>query len=187
MNQSVSVSPAAEKVLRRSGTRDSALLLVVAWFLPLGIHLLPWSGPAPLGAYLLPMFWVTLVAVYLYGTGVGLLIGLTAPLVNGLITGFPSAQFLSVLAFELAVFAIVTRGLIRNSPGFWLSGPFGYVAAKVASTAVQSLFPVFGGLGEPSSFFLRSVQTALPGLLALGLIHLALVKIHPLPDDWDAT
>lgn len=182
-----SVAPVAEKVLRRSGTRDSALLMVVVWLMPVGIHLIPWSGSAPLGAYLLPMFWVTLVATYLFGAGAGLLVGLTAPLLNGMITGFPSAQLLSILAFELAVFAIVARGLIRNSPGFWLSGPFGYVAAKVASTTVQYFFPVFGGMGEPGAFFIRSVQTALPGMLALALIHLALVKIRPLPDDWDAT
>ena len=49
---------------RKAGLRETAALLFVAWLVPFAVHLVPWSGDRPLGAYLLPMFWTAFVAVY---------------------------------------------------------------------------------------------------------------------------
>lgn len=186
MHPSISVPPSGEKAVRKSGRRDFALLLLVAWLVPLGVHLVPWKGDTPLTVSLLPVFWTALVAVYLYGGGVGLLAGLAAPLVDFLVMGFSTSREIFILAVEVTVFVAVLRQLIYRAPGFWWIAPFGYIVAKVASIAMETL-PDFQGWEAPMTLLLASLQAALPGLAMLAVINGILVKISPQPDDWDAT
>lgn len=159
--------------------RETAVLLAVAWLIPFLVHVLPWSGPRPLGAHLLPMFWATFVGVYFYGLRVGLLTGLFAPAVNLIVTGLPALQFLSVLAFELVVFAVFAWLMIRQTRAFWLTAPLGYVVAKTCSSTVQLFLAPFGNLGEPLRFFIGSLQNGLAGLAVLALINFGLVRMFP--------
>lgn len=187
MIPSVSVAPSEEKFVRKPGKRDIALLLLLAWAIPLLIHLLPTNGASGLEVYVLPLFWVTLAAIYLFGTGAGLLVGLSAPLVKYLIIGFPDTRVIADLAVQVVVFVAVTRMLIRRAPGFWWIGPFAYVAGFAATAVIGAV-----GTGSVSGtnslpLFFTNLQTALPGLVILGFIHFVLVKIRPQPDDWDAT
>jgi hypothetical protein len=166
-------------VFKRAGVKETAVLLAVAWLIPFLVHVLPWSGARPLGAYLMPMFWATFVGVYFYGLRVGLLTGLFAPAVNLAVTGLPALQFLSVLAFELSVFAVVAWLLVRRVPGLWLTAPLGYVVAKTVSSTVQWAIVPFGDLGEPFRFFLGSLQGGLAGLAVLAVINVALTRFFP--------
>lgn len=162
--------------------KETAVLMAVAWMIPFLVHVLPWAGDRPLGAHLLPMFWATFVAVYLYGLRVGLLTGLFAPAVNLIATGLPALQFLSVLAFELVVFAVFAWLVIRRAPALWVIAPLGYVVAKTCSSTVQFLMAPFGDLGEPLRFFLGSLQNGLAGLAVLALINIGLVRLFPKPE-----
>lgn len=157
------------------------MLLAVAWLVPFLVHVLPWSGARPLGAHLLPMFWATFVAVYFYGLRVGLLTGLFAPVINLIATGLPALQFLSVLAFELVVFAVFAWVMVSRKRSFWLTAPLGYVVAKICSSTVQLLVAPFGDLGEPLRFFLGSLQNGLAGLAVLALINFGLVRLFSRP------
>jgi hypothetical protein len=161
--------------------RETAVLLAVAWLIPFLVHVLPWSGTRPLGAHLLPMFWATFAAVYFYGLRVGLLTGLFAPVINLIATGLPALQFLSVLAFELAIFAVFAWLMTRRSRAFWLTAPLGYVVAKICSSTVQLFMAPFGDLREPLRFFLGSLQNGLAGLAVLMLINFGLVRLFPQP------
>jgi hypothetical protein len=171
-------SPAGS-VFRKITVRETAVLLFIAWLIPFAVHLAPWSGARPLGAYLLPMFWATFVAVYFFGTGAGLLTGLFAPAVNLLVTGLPAWKFLSVMSLELVIFAVLTAWAVRRAPRFWLLAPLGYLAAKTGSTLVQSATPLFGDIGAPAHFFAASVTGGAAGLLVLAAINLALAKSYP--------
>jgi len=186
MHPSVSVPPAVEKAIQKPSRRDSALLLLLAWFIPLGIHLIPWDGAKPLGASMLPAFWAALVAAYLYGTGVGLLVGLSAPLLNFLVLGFPPSHAVFLLAAETVVFVLVLQPLLRRFPRFWWSAAFGYMMAKVASTGLE-VAPAFPHLEAAGALLLQSLRMAWPGWLMLTVINAVLVKAFPPPDDWDAT
>lgn len=166
---------------RRATMRDTVVLLAVAWLVPFVVHLLPWSGPKPLGAHLLPMFWTAFVAVYLHGLRVGLLVGLIAPALNLALTGLPALRWLSVLSFELVVFAVFVWWAVRHRPALWLIAPAGYLVAKLAATGLQSLLALFGDLGAPSAFLLGSLRNALPGLAVLAIINFALLKFYPKP------
>src|SRR4051812_38931439 len=78
---------------RRAGIGETVVLLALAWLIPFAVHLVPWSGLRPLGAYLLPMFWTAFVALYFFGPGLGLMVGLFAPVLNLLVTGLPAWKF----------------------------------------------------------------------------------------------
>ena len=96
---------------RKVTARETVILLTLAWLVPFLVHLVPWAGARPLGAYLLPMFWATFAAVYLYGAGTGLLVGLFAPAVNLLVTGLPAWRSFGSTALELVVFVLVEHHL----------------------------------------------------------------------------
>lgn len=166
---------------KRAGLRETVVLLAVAWLVPLVVHLLPWAGTRPLGAHLLPMFWTAFVAVYLHGLRVGLLVALFAPALNLALTGLPALRWLSVLSFELVVFALFVWWAVRRRPAFWFIAPVGYVVAKLASSGLQSLVALFGDLGSPGAFLLGSLGNALPGLAVLAIVNFALLKLYPKP------
>ena len=166
-------------VFKKAGMRETAVLLSVAWFIPFAVHLAPWSGARPLGAYLLPMFWATFVAGYFYGGTIGLAVGLFAPVLNLFVTGLPAWKFLSVMSFELAIYALVTTWAVRRAPRFILIAPLGYIVAKLASTGLQAATTVFGDIGRPADFFARSLIGGLAGLAVLTAINAALVRFYP--------
>lgn len=166
-------------VFKKAGVKETTVLLALAWLIPLAIHLAPWSGARPLGAYLLPMFWATFVAVYFYGAGLGVVVGLFAPAINLLVTGLPAWKFLSVLSFELTVFALVTAWAVRRAPRFVLAAPLGYVVAKLGSTGLQAATAAFGDIGAPGDFFVRSLIGGVAGLGVLAAINAGLAWCYP--------
>ncbi len=170
-------------VFKRAGVKETTVLLVVAWLIPFVVHLLPWNGERPLGAHLLPMFWVAFVAVYLHGLRVGLLVGLFAPVLNLMLTGLPALRWMSVLGFELIVFAVLAWWIVRRAPLFWLIAPMGYLAAKTASSLLQYVATPSGEIGTPLVFFLESLRSGLPGLGILTAINLVLVLLYPKSRD----
>jgi len=155
------------------------VLLAIAW---LSLSRFTWRrGPGPVhwARTFCRLFWATFVAAYFYGARVGLLVGLFAPAINLLVTGLPAWKFLSVMSFELAIFAIVTAWAVKRLPRLILSAPLGYIVAKIASTGVQAATPVFGDIGQPVDFFVRSLTGGIAGLVVLAAINAALVWFIP--------
>ena len=187
MIPTVSVAPAAEKISKKPGKRDIALLLLMAWIIPLTVHVISRNSAVPWEDYVLPLYWVTLAAVYLFGTGAGLFVGLSAPLVQYLLIGFPDTRSVALLAVQVAVFVGITRVLIRRAPGFWWVAPFAYVGASAVVVALRELLDDAPNFWLSHGVLLRQLQTALPGLAILAFLHFVLVKLRPQPDDWDAT
>ncbi|MCX6954867.1 MAG: hypothetical protein NTV51_22140 [Verrucomicrobia bacterium] len=166
-------------VFKKPGVKETTVLLALAWLVPFAIHLAPWSGSKPLGAYLLPMFWATFVGAYLFGARLGVVVGLFGSVVNLLVTGLPAWKFLSVMSFELVVFAVVTGWAVRRLPRLVLIAPLGYLLAKLASTGLQLATPVFGDIGAPGDFLLSSLGRGAAGLIVLAAINAALVWFYP--------
>lgn len=190
MNPTVSVPPLAEKTFKKSGMRDSALLLLLAWITPIAINSIPWAGPLPLAAYLIPMFWAEAIAVYLHGFRLGLLIGLTTPLITFAIAGFPDLPKVALLTVQLIAFAAIARLWILRAPRFRWGVPASFVISRAMALGVQAMLPALQmgmDFSAPQRVFATAVIVALPGLFVLTLLHFALVKSHPQPDDWDAT
>ena len=161
--------------------RETIVLLALAWLIPFLVHLVPWPGARPLGAYLLPMFWATFVAVYFYGAGAGLLTALFAPAVNLLVTGQPAWAAFGAYSLELIVFVLGTTWAVRRWPGFWLLAPLGYLAARPGAALLQWAAAGFTGAGLSAIFFSHMLAGGAAGLVVLALINGALAKLYPKP------
>lgn len=166
-------------IFRKFTAREAAVLFALAWLVPFLIHLLPWGGARPLGAYLLPVFWVTFVALYFYGLTAGLLTGLVAPAVNLLVTGLPAWRFFGTMGLELVVFVLFATWAVRQSPRFWLWAPLGYCLAKTLSALLLSAPTVVGRPDAAGYFFAHLIVGGAAGLGVLALINIALVKFYP--------
>jgi hypothetical protein len=169
-------------VFKKFTLRDAAVLLALAWLAPFLVHLVPWAGARPLGAYLLPVFWATFVAVYFYGLTGGLLTGLFAPAVNLFVTGLPAWRSFGTMGLELVVFALVTTWAVRQSPRFWLWAPLGYFVAKTVAALLLSAPAVVGRPDAAGYFFTHLVVGGAAGLVVLTLINFALVRFYPKGD-----
>lgn len=173
----VAASPSV--VFKRAGVRETAVLLVLAWLVPLAIHLVPWTGARPLGAHLLPMFWAAFAAVYLFGLRTGLLVGLFAPALNLALTGLPALSRLALMGFEITVFVALVWWLVRQGRTAWYLAPLGYLVAKVAG----ALLLVAAG-GAAVSLWTAvpvSLLAAVPGLAVLAGVNVVLARLYPRP------
>lgn len=176
---SLSTTAPTGDLFRKFTAREAAVLFALAWLVPFLIHLVPWGAARPLGAYLLPVFWVTFVALYFYGLTAGLLTGLFAPAVNLLVTGLPAWRFFGTMGLELVVFVLFTTWAVRQSPRFWLWAPLGYFVAKTVAALLVSAPTVVGGPDAAGYFFTHLVVGGAAGLAVLALINGALVRYYP--------
>lgn len=165
--------------------RETTVLLVVAWLVPVLVHLIPWAGPRPLGVYVLPVFWTTLVAVYFHGGLIGLAVGLVTPLVNLALTGLPAARMTGLMGLEIAGFVFALALLVRRWPGFWAGAPLAWIAGKALAILVQWAVPAFEYHRNPFEHLAGSTQNGLAGLGVLLVIHLLLAQFYPKTDSWE--
>ncbi len=172
------VSP-ADWVFKKATARETAALLAIAWFVPFAVHLVPWAGARPLGAHLLPMFWMTFVAVYFYGVRTGIIVGLFAPAINLLATGLPAWKFIATMSAELVLFALVAAWGVRRFPRLVLIAPLAYVAAKLAVTGAQLAIGSVAGVEAAGAALGRAFVGGLAGLVILGAINAALGWFYP--------
>ena len=138
--------------------------------LPILVHLIPFSGATPLGAYLLPMFIAPLAAAF-YLSPVGLVMAaLLAPVINHALTGMPAAAILPGMMAELALFSLIVWWLVQKRPGMAGASVLAVISSKLAVWMVGWL------LGSSVSFglFLSGILNAIPGLLALFAVELLL-------------
>jgi hypothetical protein len=166
-------------VFRKFSVREAAVLLALAWLVPFLVHLVPWAGARPLGAYLLPVFWATFVAVYFYGATAGLLTGLFVPAINLLVTGLPAWRSFGSTTVEIVVFVLATTWAVRSTPRFWLWAPLGYVAAKTVASLTLAFSATVNRPDAVGYFFTHLLVGSGAGLVVLLLINAALVKFYP--------
>lgn len=173
-------------MITRSALRQRLILQIPAalvtlglmWLLPFLVHLLPLSGPVPAGARLLPIFYAPLLAAWLFHPVVALFSSLFMPFLNHALTGMPTLNMAAMLSVELSVFSLVLVLLRRRFPRQPLLAPLAVVAGKVTSAALLFLFPLMPL--SPWAYLTSSLFNALPGLLILLALNLALIR---LPDE----
>ena len=154
----------------------TTLTLVGMVLLPIIVHLIPFSGAYPLGAYLLPMFIAPLVAAF-YVSPVGLfLAGLLAPIINNLLTGMPQPPMLYFVTGELIVFSILVFWIVQKEKTFLGFSALAFLVAKLAIMVPQILI-LNGGfdlsvLGQ----YLNGLAISIPGILILFIVERLLLR-----------
>ncbi|WP_291782982.1 hypothetical protein [Cecembia sp.] len=150
-----------------------SMVLVAAVFFPFFVHLIPPQNGIPIGAFLLPMFYIPFIALFAYNWKVALPIAFLAPILNFLITGNPNWEFLTVLTLELILFTGIAYLLLNGNWSKWVAAPLGYLGAKIISSLLLNFIPMVSSV--PWDFFLSSITRALPGIGVLLLINFLLL------------
>ena len=166
---------AATATFRKATLSETAVLLAFAWCVPFFVHLVPWSGARPLGAYLQPMYWATFVAAYFFGARIGTVVGLFSPVINLIVTGLPAWKSIAGMSCELLVFACATAWAVRWRPQFLLIAPIAYVGAKLVALPVRQLIAPSAGWFDP---LFRSLTGGIAGLVVLAGINVTLVWFY---------
>ncbi len=144
-------------------TAYSALSLALALVLPF------LTGQIPeIGSMLCPMHFPVFVCGLLCGPGWGLAVGLTAPLLRSLIFSMPPVGAAIPMAFELAVYGLVS-GLFRSRfpgrRGIYISLAAAMAAGRIVWGAVRFAMMGLGGSEFSAALFLSGAFTmALPGI-----------------------
>lgn len=154
---------------------QTIVILVATMILPVLVHLLPNINGQISGAVLLPIFLAPLFAAFVFKKHVAIFAGIFAPLFNYLIMGRPAPEMVITLGFEVVLFALLVSEL-KNLKGInYIAAPLAYL---VVSFVVAFGLSVFGSLTNPVSFWLNSTFIAIPGILLLGVINLAILKFR---------
>jgi hypothetical protein len=154
---------------------ETALVLGVTLLIPFLVHLIPFSGSAPLGAHLLPFYYAPFVALFLFRWHVAFIAAVAAPIINFALTGMPEWSLVLLLSLELGLFIGWVTLLKNNKILKWICAPLALVLAKAVSSALIGLFPI--ALGS-MDYFAVSVSTALPGLALLLAINILVIKFY---------
>jgi len=145
----------------------TVLTLVGMVLLPIIVHLIPFSGAQPLGAYLLPMFIAPLVAA-LYVSPVGLIFAvILAPIINNTLTGMPQIPMLYFVTSELIVFSMIVFWIVQKRKMFLGFSALAFLVAKLA-VMVPKVLVLSGSLALPViGQNLAGLAISIPGILIL--------------------
>lgn len=160
--------------LARFQVKTTVAVLLTASLLPILIHLIPPYQRIPMGAILLPMFYVPFIAITFFRLHVGLVAATLAPTLNFLFTGNPQWEIVAILSFELIIFVLVAHGLLQAKGVRWIAAPLSYLITKVISSSALLLIPILPE-SQPITFFLTSVSNGIIGIFILGLLNTAVV------------
>ena len=129
------------------------------------------TGQIPeIGSMLLPMHIPVLLCGFLCGGGWGAAVGFTAPLLRHLIFSMPPMPGCISMAFELAVYGLVTgllyKRLGRGAKNIYLSLLCAMAAGRLVWGAVQMVIMGLNGGSFPFSAFVAGAFTsAIPGIV----------------------
>lgn len=165
------------KTDNRSTLKTAGWLLPIAIVFPILVHLAPSINGVPVGAYLLPMFYIPFIALVAYRLPVALIVALLAPPLNFLLTGNPQWGLMGILTIELVLFTILAYVLMLQGKIKWIAAPLAYLGAKTISSALLILIPLIEV--APFQFFITSLRNATSGILILLVINILSLKYLP--------
>lgn len=145
----------------------TALTLTGMVLLPISVHLIPFSGLQPLGAYLLPMFVAPLVAAF-YVSPLGLfLAAILAPIINNALTGMPQVPMLYFVTSELILFSMIVFWIVQKEKTFFGFSALAFLVAKLV-VMVPRILILSGGFDLPVvGQNLAGLAISIPGILIL--------------------
>ena len=146
-------------------------LVLSAMFIALGL-VLPFLTQVPsLGNRFLPMHLPVLVAGFVCGGPLGMMIGFVTPLLRSLLFGMPPIYPTALaMSFELATFGLLTGVLYRKLPKGILYTYTSLLVAMIGGRAVWGvvsfiLFTIAGNAFTWQIFFAGAVLNAIPGII----------------------
>jgi hypothetical protein len=165
---------AAEPVTKKLQIIEITALVAATVFVQFIVHLIPSENQVPVGAILLPMFYIPLIALIFYKFHTALFVAAIGPVLNYFLTGSPKPEILPLVTFELLVFVLVLTPLLKINRICKVGALISIIAAKLASWTALS---VFISSGFSTNIFINSVITAIPGIIVLVSLNILLISI----------
>ena len=162
-------------LIKKWAIPETALVLSITLLIPFLVHLIPFSGSAPLGAHLIPFYFAPFVALFLFRWHVAFIAAIAAPIINYALTGMPEWSFVLLLSLELGLFVAWVALLKRNAIIKWISAPLAFLFAKGISALLIGAFPL---ALTSLDYWITSISTALPGLTILLVINILVIKFY---------
>ena len=167
-------SVAIEPTLKKLQVKEIYIMLTATILIQFAVHLIPPINGVPLGAILLPMFYIPLIALIFYKFHVGLLAAVLGPIINYLLTGSPKIEIVFLLTVELIVFVLILLFLLNNKINK-ISALIAILSAKLTSWFVFTTLPLSSEFS--TGFFVQSFTNAIPGIFVLALMNFLLLYI----------
>lgn len=141
----------------------SGLLLASGIILPMIFHIFSLTGPIAL-----PMHIPVLIGGFLLSPPLALLLGITTPIISGLLTGMPVMFPMAIImALELGIYGLTASLAVRKFklsifPALIISMIAGRIAAGLT---VALLVQLFGLKMNPLIFIQGAIITGIPGII----------------------
>lgn len=141
----------------------SGLLLASGIILPMIFHMFSLTGPIAL-----PMHIPVLIGGFLLSPPLALLLGITTPIISGLLTGMPVMFPMAIImALELGIYGLTASLAARKFklsifPALIISMIAGRIAAGLTVTLLVQLF---GLKMNPLIFIQGAIITGIPGII----------------------
>jgi hypothetical protein len=163
-----------ESIARKLQIAEITTLIAASICIQFIVHISHSGNNIPLGAVLLPMFYVPLIAIIFYDFKTGLITAAAGPLINYLLTRSPQIEIVPQVTFELIIFVLTFTLLLRYNRLNYFSAVISIISAKLLSWLVFSLF---SPSGLSSADFINPLTIAYPGILILLLLNILLLYI----------
>lgn len=151
---------------KRFETREivlGGLLLASGIILPMAFHMFGMTGPIAL-----PMHIPVLIGGFLLSPYIALFLGITTPVISGLLTGMPVLFPMAIImSFELGTYGLIASLLtkklkLKTIPTLIISMITGRIAAGITVAVLVQLFSV---KMNPFMFVKGAIITGLPGII----------------------
>ena len=158
------------------GDKVIGIFTLLALALPFLLHLIPVSGPVPIGAKLIPLFYAPFIAVLFFRFPIAIVLGVLGPVLNVLFFGKPGITLVAQLSTELLLFVLLAH-VMKSYVGFrWVNAPLAFIGAKLGGWAIFSLVGMATALSYTPVPFTQAVSIAAPGLAILWALNVLLVS-----------
>lgn len=121
-------------------------IVLTGLFLAIGIILPPLFHSVGMGEIISPMHFPVLLCGLLLGWKYGIICGFLTPLLAGLMWGVPQQPMATIMAFELAIYGLITGLLYKKLKLFKNSIINLYFALIIAMVAGRAVFGLINGL-----------------------------------------
>lgn len=163
-----------ESAIRKLQITEITTLIAASVCVQFIVHIIPTGNSVPLGAILLPMFYVPLIALVFYSFKTALVTAAAGPVFNYILTRSPELEVLPQVTFELIIFVLTFTLLLRYSRLNYLSAVISIISAKLLSWFVFSLINL---TGLSFANFINSLSAAYPGIIVLLFMNILLIYI----------
>ncbi len=167
-------SAALKPIVKDLELKGVAILIAASLVVPFLIHLIPPVNGVRMGAVLLPMFYVPLIAVTFYKFRTALIVTAFGPSLNYLLTGSPVAGAVPLLTSEVLLFVLILTVLLKYNRLKQISALISILPALVIPPLLIGLF---SGHGYSLEHLLISLRNAVPGIIVLMLMNIFLPRL----------